>query len=134
MAPDTSRCIVSFRMSWCPPANSFSCSGSICSAYAATAPICVTFNKAIDPRTLAGNFTLTLGGTRGSTGGTGINFNQHDINTIERTVFISGDQAGTPWQNPQAHGSPAQRQNALSVGINGGAAACLKKLAPGFTR
>ena len=28
----TSRCIVSLRMSWCPPANSLSCSGSICSA------------------------------------------------------------------------------------------------------
>jgi uncharacterized protein len=80
------------------------------------------------------NADCLAGAFLSSVRGTGIRFDQRDINTIEKGVFISGDEPGTPWQNPQAHGSPAQRQSALSVGIDGGTEACLKKLAPGFTR
>jgi predicted metalloprotease len=75
---------------------------------------------------LAGDFLASVRGT-------GISFDQSDIRTIERAIFIAGDEPGTPWQNPNAHGSPAQRTHALSVGINDGAAGCVKELAPGFT-
>ena len=42
-------------------------------------------------------------------------------------LFNSGDQRGTPWFNPQAHGKPMQRINAFLTGYNGGVGACFSR-------
>jgi predicted metalloprotease len=57
-----------------------------------------------------------------------------DLAEAAEGIFRVGDNPGTPWQDPDAHGTADERLQAFETGFDGGAAACASKLGPGFTK
>jgi predicted metalloprotease len=55
-----------------------------------------------------------------------------DERSLYDAIFDVADPRGLPWQNPQAHGTARQRDEALDIGLNNGPEKCIKELHPGF--
>lgn len=55
-----------------------------------------------------------------------------DINSLAFGVTELADPRGVPWWNPQAHGTVAERADALDVGLERGLKACERFFPPGF--
>ena len=56
-----------------------------------------------------------------------------DIDEAIDAIFSVGDPPNTPFEDPQAHGPPQARVDALGVGYDGGLDACGKEYGPGFS-
>jgi uncharacterized protein len=49
---------------------------------------------------------------------------QGDLDEAAQSLIAAGDPAGTPWYDPQAHGSAQQRLNAFEAGLQQGVGGC----------
>lgn len=60
--------------------------------------------------------------------------NRVDFDALYAAVQDVADPRGVPWEDPSAHGTRSERQDALLLGGERGPEACLRKLGPGFSR
>ena len=57
-----------------------------------------------------------------------------DIDEALEAIFALGDPPETPFEDPQAHGQPEERVEALGTGYEGGVEACDESYASGFSQ
>ena len=55
-----------------------------------------------------------------------------DIDEAIESIFSLGDSPDTPFEDPEAHGQPEERVDALGTGYEGGVEACDEEYAPGW--
>jgi predicted metalloprotease len=61
-----------------------------------------------------------------------VRLTKSDERSLYEGIFDVSDPRGLPWQNPQAHGTARQRDEALDIGLKNGPETCVKRLHPGF--